>query len=158
MRAPSVTIHERLPGARVIVTGGARGIGGEIASRFASEGARVGILDRLVAEGSAHAASIGGRFHEVDLADPDSTAAAMAAAIEALDGLDILVNSAGIFRLTPLLDITVPEWVQMFAVNTRAMLTTMQHAARTMLGAEHGGRIINLASLAAKKGGANEAH
>jgi 3-oxoacyl-[acyl-carrier protein] reductase len=133
----------------VIVTGGARGIGGEIASRFASEGARVGILDRLVAEGNERAGEIGGSFHEVDLADPDSTIESMHDALSGLGGIDILVNSAGIFQLSPLLDISIDDWDLMFDINARAMLTTMQVTARA---------IVNLSSMAAKKGGAQEAH
>ncbi len=157
MSTPPVTTA-RLDGARVIVTGGARGIGGEIAARFAREGARVAILDRLAEEGAATAADIGGSFLEVDLLDPAGTEAAVASAIEELGGLDVLVNSAGIFQLIPLLDITVEDWNRMFAINARAMLTTMQTATRHWLAAGHGGKIVNLASMAAKKGGANEAH
>lgn len=158
-----VTTSGRLPGARVIVTGGARGIGGEIAARAAREGARVAIIDRLAEVGAAHAASIGATFHEVDLADVDAARDGTTAAIDGLGGVDVLVNSAGIFRLTPLLDIEPDEWDVMFAVNVRAMLLTMQVAARTMIAARvsaagAGGRIVNLASMAAKKGGANEAH
>jgi len=158
MNAPSVTPSPRLAGLRVVVTGGARGIGGEIASRMSTEGARVAILDRLVAEGSAHAAALGGTFHEVDLVDPEATAAATTAAIDALGGVDVLVNSAGILQLKPLLDVTVADWNRMFSINTRAMLTTMQVAVRRMLADGHGGKIINVASMAAKKGGANEGH
>jgi 3-oxoacyl-[acyl-carrier protein] reductase len=158
MNAPSVTTPARLSGLRVVVTGGARGIGGEIASRMSTEGARVAILDRLVAEGTAHAAALGGTFHEVDLVDPEATAAATTAAIDALGGVDVLVNSAGILQLKPLLDVTVADWNRMFSINTRAMLTTMQVAVRHMLADGHGGKIINLASMAAKKGGANEGH
>jgi 3-oxoacyl-[acyl-carrier protein] reductase len=153
-----VTASRRLDGARVAVTGGARGIGGEIAVRFAREGARVAILDRLADEGYANAAAIGGSFHEVDLLDPEGTETAVAAAIDELGGLDVLVNSAGVFQLLPLLDITVDDWNRMLAINARAMLTTMQTATRHWLAAGHGGKIINLASMAAKKGGANEAH
>ena len=129
---PPVTSSARLDGKRVIVTGGARGIGGEIAARFAAEGARVCILDRLAPEGQAHAAVIGGRFREVDLLDPVATAATTSAAIEALGGVDILVNSAGILRFTPLLDLTVQDWNETFSINTRAMLTTMQVCVRWM--------------------------
>jgi NAD(P)-dependent dehydrogenase (short-subunit alcohol dehydrogenase family) len=158
MSTPPVTSSQRLPGARVIVTGGARGIGGEIAARFAREGARVAVLDRLAAPGRAHADAIGGVFFEVDLLDPIGTEDAVLLATDRLGGLDVLVNSAGIFQLMPLLDITVDDWNRMFAVNARAMLTTMQTAARHWIGAGRAGRIINLASMAAKKGGANEAH
>lgn len=146
----------RLPGARVVVTGGARGIGGQIAARFASEGARVSILDRLVDRGEAHAAEIGGRFHEVDLLDPVATATATQEAIDGLGGVDILVNSAGILRHTPLLELTVQDWNETFSINTRAMLTTMQVSVRWMIANGVEGTIINLASMAAKSGGAGE--
>ena len=146
----------RLVGKRVIVTGGARGIGGEIASRFAVEGARVSILDRLVDLGRQRADEIGGSFFEVDLLDPVVTAATTQAAVDSMGGVDILVNSAGILRFTSLLDLTVQDWNETFSINTRAMLTTMQVSVRAMIAAGHGGKIINLASMAAKKGGAGE--
>jgi 3-oxoacyl-[acyl-carrier protein] reductase len=162
----------RLEGKRVVVTGGARGIGGEIARRFSSEGAQVAVLDLLADRGADLAASIGGTFHPVDLGDPAQTAAAMDAAFDALGGVDVLVNSAGILRFAPLLDVGVDDWDTLFAVNTRAMLTTMQAAARAMIAAgaaagagaaaradgaqDRGGSIINLASMAAKTGGAGE--
>lgn len=158
MNAPSVTTTPRLSGSRVVVTGGARGIGGAIAARLAVEGADVCILDRLVPEGTAHADAIGGRFIEVDLLKPDDITRAMDEALTSLGGVDVLVNSAGIFKLIPLLDITVEDWNTMFSINTRAMLTTMQSAVRSMIDAGHGGSIINLASMAAKKGGAMEGH
>jgi NAD(P)-dependent dehydrogenase (short-subunit alcohol dehydrogenase family) len=149
-------VTERLDAKRVIVTGGARGIGGEIAARFAVEGARVSILDRLAEAGSAHAERIGGTFHEVDLLDPLATAAATEAAIGSLGGVDVLVNSAGILRFSPLLDLTVKDWNETFSINTRAMLTTMQVSVRWMMANEVRGKIINIASMAAKKGGAGE--
>jgi len=156
MTTSSVTTSTRLAGKRIVVTGGARGIGGEIAARYAAEGADVSILDRLVAEGSALANRIGARFYEVDLLDPVSTAATTATAVEATGGIDVLVNSAGILRHTPLLDLTVQDWNETFSINTRAMLTTMQVAARSMIAAGTGGKVINIASMAAKKGGAGE--
>ena len=151
-----MTQTERLLGKRVIVTGGARGIGGEIASRFASEGATVAILDLLVDEGTARAASIGGTFHPVDLLDPVATATVTQSAVDAMGGVDVLVNRAGILRFTPLLELTVQDWNETFSINTRAMLTTMQVCVRSMIAAGHGGKIVNLASMAAKKGGAGE--
>lgn len=157
MNAPPVTSTGRLQGSRVIVTGGARGIGGAIAARFADEGAQVAVLDRLVDAGTAHAAAIGASFHEVDLADPDAASDAAARAIAALGGVDVLVNVAGIFELRPLLEIGVDAWDRMFAVNARAMLVTMQAVAPPMI-AQRRGSIVNLASMAAKQGGAMEAH
>jgi len=155
---PARVAGQRFLAKRVVVTGGARGIGGEIARRFASEGAAVVILDRLAEEGAALASDIGGHFLPVDLADAADTAFATSAAIAQLGGIDILVNSAGILRLSPLLEVTVTDWNEVFSVNARAMLTTMQVSARAMIAAGGGGRIINLSSMAAKKGGAGEGH
>lgn len=146
----------RLAGRRAVVTGGARGIGGEIATRFRAEGAAVAILDRLTDPGAGLAARIGASFHEVDLIDAVSTAAVTKAAVEGLGGVDVLVNCAGILRFSSLLDLTPQDWDETFAVNTRAMLTTMQVAARAMIAAGDGGRIVNIASMAAKIGGAGE--
>ena len=78
--------------------------------------------------------------------------------VAALGGVDVLINNAGILRLTPLLDITVDEWDLVMAVNTRAMLVTTQIAARSMIDAGHGGRIVNMASMAAKQAAADQAH
>ena len=152
----NATPELRLTGKRVVITGGARGIGGAIASRFAAEGAQVGILDRLAEEGRELAASIGADFHEVDLLDPLDAERATLAAVEGLGGVDVLVNSAGILRFASLLDLTVKDWNETFSINTRAMLTTMQICARSMIAAGTGGKMINLASMAAKKGGAGE--
>jgi NAD(P)-dependent dehydrogenase (short-subunit alcohol dehydrogenase family) len=147
----------RFADRRVVVTGGARGIGGEIAARFAREGGRVAILDRLTDVGARHADELGATFHCVDLFDSDAAAAATRRAVDGLGGVDVLVNSAGILRLTPLLDIRPREFDEVMAVNARAVLLTMQVAARSMIAAS-GGRIVNIASMAAKSGGAGEGH
>ncbi|MDQ1514034.1 MAG: hypothetical protein QOC59_1876 [Microbacteriaceae bacterium] len=146
----------RLLGSRVVVTGAARGIGAAIAARCVAEGAVVAVLDRLEDPGRATAQDLGATFHSVDLADPDAAASAVDTAIEGLGGVDVLVNSAGVLLLAPLLETSAEEWDGVFAVNTRAVLLTMQRAARAMIAAGTGGRIVNLASMAAKAGGANE--
>lgn len=156
--APPLKNVARLEGRRAIITGGARGIGGSIAAALAAEGARVCILDRLVTPGTEHAAALGGHFLAVDLADVEATRAATQRAIEALGGVDILVNSAGVFRLEALLEISVESWDSMQAVNTRAALVTMQCAAAAMIAGGEGGRIVNIASMAAKSSGAMEGH
>lgn len=151
-------VGQRLAGRRVVVTGGARGIGAAIARRCAAEGARVGILDRLVEQGRATAADVGGAFCEVDLADPVTTRATLHRMIATLGGLDVLVNNAGILRHAPLLAIGDADWDEIFAVNVHAMLATTQVAADAMITARTGGRIINLASMAGKVGGEGQAH
>jgi NAD(P)-dependent dehydrogenase (short-subunit alcohol dehydrogenase family) len=147
----------RFSGRRVVVTGAARGIGAEIARRFAAEGAKVAVLDRLAVEAKGVAAEIGGSAHGVDLRDVAGTRSAVRQAIGELGGIDVLVNNAGILRFAALLDIDPDEWDDVFAVNTRSMLVTTQVAARVMLDAG-GGVIVNSASMGGKTGGAGQAH
>lgn len=147
-----------LAGRRVVITGAARGIGASIALRFAAEGALVTVLDRLVEVGRAVAAQVGGKFLEVDLADPVDTRRVTEAAVTGMGGIDILVNNGGVLKFSPLLDISVAEWNDMFAVNTTSMLVTTQVVARAMIEAGTGGKIINMSSMAAKSGGAGQAH
>ncbi|GAA1943743.1 SDR family NAD(P)-dependent oxidoreductase [Microbacterium aquimaris] len=146
----------RFEGSRVIVTGAARGIGARIAERFAAEGANVVVIDRLREEGSARAEAIGGAFVQADLASVESTRDAMEAAVTELGGVDALVNNAGLLRFASLMETTPEQWDETFAVNSRSMLLTLQIAAREMVAAGRGGAIVNLASMAAKTGGAGQ--
>jgi NAD(P)-dependent dehydrogenase (short-subunit alcohol dehydrogenase family) len=148
----------RFTDRRVVVTGAARGIGAEITRQFAGDGARVAILDQLADEADALAAEIDALAFRCDLADAHSTTAAMESALDALGGIDVLVNNAGVFRITPLLDISSDEWDWVFAVNVRAMLLTTQIAARAMIAQGDGGKIVNMASMGAKVGAAGQAH
>lgn len=143
-------VTRRFDGAKAVVTGGSRGIGAAIVDRLVAEGAEVVVLDRLPCDRVPGVA--------VDLGDASATRAAMEEAVDRLDGIDVLVNNAGIFRITPLLEIDPDEWDEMFAVNTRAMLVTIQAAARAMIDAGDGGRIVNTASMGGKAGAAGQAH
>jgi 3-oxoacyl-[acyl-carrier protein] reductase len=147
----------RLAGRRCIVTGAARGIGAEIARTFAAAGASVGVLD-VAADVKAIAAELDGPDQIADLADPDATRAAVGALVRELGGLDVLVNNAGVLRVTPLLDITVEEWDLVMDVNARSMLVTTQVGAKAMIDGGRGGRIVNMASMGAKRAGAQQAH
>lgn len=142
----------------VVVTGGARGIGAEIVRRFAADGAAVAILDLLESEAESVATEVGGTAHHCDLVDAHATRSAMAAARDAVGGIDVLVNNAGVFRITPLLDISPDEWDWIFAINVRAMLVTTQCAAADMIERGAGGRIVNIASMGGKVGAAGQAH
>jgi 3-oxoacyl-[acyl-carrier protein] reductase len=154
----AATSEQRLAGRRAIVTGGARGIGAAIAATYAAHGADVAIIDRLEEPMQEVAASIGATAIKGDLTDADGARAATQQAIDALGGVDVLVNNAGILRLAPLLDITVEEWDLMFDVNVRAMLLTTQVTARAMIAAGSGGTIVNMASMGGKVGSPNQAH
>lgn len=149
--------RQRFDGRNVVVTGGARGIGADIARSFAAEGASVAVLDQLVDESRALADEIDGIHIVGDLADAASTAAAMNQAIDELGSIDVLINNAGVFRITPLLDISAEEWDWVFSINTRAMLLTTQIAARSMM-RRGGGKIVNMASMGGKIGAAGQAH
>ncbi len=148
----------RFDGRVAVITGAARGIGRAIAQAYLGAGASVTILDMDADAGAATAAALGATFVPADLGDDSSARASVAAAADLMGGIDLLVNNAGIFRLRALMDITADEWDTVMRVNTRSMLSTTQAAARLMLDQGTGGAIINLASMAAKNGGAKEAH
>ena len=82
----------------------------------------------------------------MDLADIDATIHVVNRAIADLGGLEILVNNAGILKMAPLLEIDPADWDETFAVNVRAMLITIQLAAKAMIPAGRGA-IINMASI-----------
>ncbi len=151
------TTRRRFDQRRVVVTGGARGIGADIVRSFAANGAAVAVLDQLADEAAALAAAVGGIHVPCDLADPTATTEATDRAISELGGVDILVNNAGVFRITPLLDISADEWDWVFSINVRAMLLTTQIAARSMVEGG-GGKIVNMASMGGKVGAAGQAH
>ena len=124
----------RLAGRRCIVTGAARGIGREIAGTFHAHGATVGLLD-LDTSVKEVAAELDGVAAVADVRDTPALAAAVGQLIGELGGVDVLVNNAGILRITPLLDITVDEWDLVMDVNARSMLVATQVAARAMIAA-----------------------
>ncbi|HEX3088390.1 MAG TPA: SDR family NAD(P)-dependent oxidoreductase [Ilumatobacteraceae bacterium] len=151
------THQGRLAGRRALITGAARGIGAEIAASFRREGAELALVDLDVERLATTAADVGGKVYGVDLADADATVAVVEQAIVDMDGIEILVNNAGILKMAPLMEIDPADWDHTFAVNVRAMLVTIQVAAKTMI-ANGRGTIINMASMGGKVGGPNQAH
>ncbi len=136
-------------GQVVLVTGGAAGIGQAVATVFAGRGARLALLDRDEAVG-ATAAALPGSGHlplVVDVTDTKALEQAVAAVLERLGRIDVLVNNAGIVRLAPADSLTALDWDLTMAVNLRAPFVLSQIVGRHML--EQGsGRIVNLASQA----------
>jgi NAD(P)-dependent dehydrogenase (short-subunit alcohol dehydrogenase family) len=147
----------RLAGRRAIVTGGARGIGFGIAERFAAEGATVALVDLRAEEVKAAAAALDGAAVVADLADADQARAAVREAADAIGGLDVLVNNAGILHMAPLLEIDIADWDRTFDINVRSMLVTIQ-AAVPIMQAAGGGKIVNMSSMGAKLGAPGQAH
>ena len=136
-----------LKGKRVVITGGASGIGAATAARFLEEGARVAIIDRD--EDACHRIceelpGIVGTFL-ADVADRRQVEHAFGNAVVALGGLDVVINNAGISIRHKFLEITPEEWSRVLAVNLSGVFHVAQIAARFMM--EHsGGVILNTAS------------
>jgi NAD(P)-dependent dehydrogenase (short-subunit alcohol dehydrogenase family) len=142
----------RLAGKRAIVTGAASGIGAAIAERFALEGAAVVLadLDEPRARATAERiAAAGGRASAVraDVATAAGAAAAHAAAMEALAGVDVLVNNAGIGAEGTLAETDFETWSLVMRVNVDSMFHCCQAVVPGML-AQGGGAVINMASVA----------
>jgi meso-butanediol dehydrogenase/(S,S)-butanediol dehydrogenase/diacetyl reductase len=153
----------KLAGKVAIVTGAARGIGRAIALRLAEDGAAVAVAD-LNREGAHGVAgeieAAGGKAVAVpvDVADPDSTTELVAATVERLGRLDVMVANAGIIQVKPLLDLTADDWDRTFAVNVRGVFLSFQAAARQMIAQGGGGRLLATASIAAKMGSPFQSH
>lgn len=144
-----------------IVTGGAGGIGQAICRRFAEEGAKVAVFDIDGAAAEALAAAIregGGeaRAYAVDLTDQASVVAAVAKAEADLGATDVLVNNAGWDRAAPFLDTDKALWEKIVAVNLYGPLH-MHHAVLKGMVARGSGRVVNVASDAARVGSSGEA-
>jgi D-sorbitol dehydrogenase (acceptor) len=144
----------RLQGKTALVTGAARGIGFEFAKAYAAEGATVALGDIDLPRAEAAAAAIGPQAFAValDVTDTASIQAAVQAVEQRSGSLDILVNNAALFDLAPLVEITRESYDRVFSVNVAGVLFTMQAAARAMIRRGKGGKIINLASQAGRRG------
>lgn len=140
-----------LSGKNALVTGAAKGIGRAITERLIAAGANVTLAD-LDASGEATAKEVGGSFVVCDITNADQLSAAVTAAARG-GNLDILVNNAGIYPTTGPIDSVSDAFVtKMLDVNVRAQYSAAREAARAM---KNGGAIVNLASIAGIRGGAN---
>jgi meso-butanediol dehydrogenase / (S,S)-butanediol dehydrogenase / diacetyl reductase len=136
-----------LQGKRVLITGGASGIGLATAARFLDEGARVIIVDRDTAACERIQRDLGaltGAFH-ADVSDAKQVQHAFGNAVVGLGGLDIVINNAGISIRHKFLDITAEDWDRVLAVNLTGVFNVAQKAAQYMM--QHdGGVILNMGS------------
>jgi len=143
-----------LDGRRCLVTGAARGIGRYVAANLIAEGMRATILD-MDPDVQRVARELGAQSIVVDLCDDDAVRDALAVSMGD-DPFWLLVNNAGVFAKTPLLDMSLNEWDHLHQVNVRAMVVTMQAITPSMR-IVGGGRVVNMASMAAKRGTPGEA-
>jgi D-sorbitol dehydrogenase (acceptor) len=144
----------RLSGKVALITGAARGIGAAFAAAYAREGARVAVADIDVTAAKKTAAAIGEPAFpiQLDVTEQRSIEAAVAEVIDRTGGIDILVNNAALFDLAPILDIRRESFERLFAVNVAGLLFTLQAVARGMILRGQGGKIINMASQAGRRG------
>lgn len=144
----------RLQGKCALITGAARGIGLEFARAYLAEGARVALADINAEAVAAAAASLGDGAVPVvmDVTRQDSIEAGIAEAVAKMGRLDILINNAALFTATPIVEVTRSDYDRIFSVNVAGTLFTMQAAARQMIAQGGGGKIINMASQAGRRG------
>jgi len=145
---------KRLEGKSALITGSARGIGRAFAEAYVREGARVAIADINLERASATAQEIGPAAYAVqmDVTQQESIDAAISACVKEAGGLDILVNNAALFDLQPIVEITRESYDRLFSINVAGTLFTLQAAAKQMIAQGRGGKIVNMASQAGRRG------
>jgi 3-oxoacyl-[acyl-carrier protein] reductase len=145
-----------------LITGAATGIGEAIARLFASQGAKVFLLDRDAAGNAATARSIESQYGfarpaTVDVRDPAAIGAAVDGAMKQCGRIDVLVNNAGIFPRRLFVDMTEAEWDHMQDVNVKSMFHVIKAVAPHML-AQSSGKIVNISSVTFHLGTPNLSH
>jgi NAD(P)-dependent dehydrogenase (short-subunit alcohol dehydrogenase family) len=144
-----------LQGKRIIVTGGASGMGRAMVRGYAQAGARVVSLD-INPAGEAIASEAGAAFLLCDVADEQSVGNAVSRATSDLGGLDVMVHAAGISPTVRVESITLEQWNKVMAVNVTSTFLLSREAFPHLK--EHGGKIIHFASAMGVNGAANKAH
>ncbi len=137
-----------------MITGAARGIGLAFAKAYVKEGARVAIADINIERARGAAAELGDAAFavEMDVTQQGSIDAAVAETIERLGSIDILINNAAIFTAAPIVEIEREDYQRVFDINVGGSLFTLQAVARHMIDRGGGGKIINMASQAGRRG------
>ena len=144
----------RLAGKTALITGSARGIGLEFARAYIAEGATVALADINAEAVAKAAAALGPKAIgvQMDVTSQASIDAGFASAIAQMGALDILVNNAALFTAAPLVEVSRSDYERLFAVNVSGTLFCMQAAARHMIARGKGGKFINMASQAGRRG------
>jgi 3-oxoacyl-[acyl-carrier protein] reductase len=151
-----------LTGRGVLITGGSSGIGLATARRFLEEGSRVfvtGLDEDEVRSATEELGALGAAEGvAADVTEETSVDRLVEAAVTWLDGVDVLINNAGIAFMRPFLELEAERWDRMLRVNLRGQFVVGQRVARTMVQRGGGGAIVNMASTNALEGEAGYAH
>ncbi len=151
-----MTFAGRFEGRHAVITGGASGLGRDVARRIVAEGGTVALWD-LNADALAGAKDDIGAAHVValDVSDADAVAKAAESTLAALGKVDVLVCSAGITGATvPVHEFPIDSWLQVVGVNLNGLFYCNRAIVPAML-ANGYGRIVNVASVAGKEGNPN---
>ncbi|PWW02048.1 NAD(P)-dependent dehydrogenase (short-subunit alcohol dehydrogenase family) [Hoeflea marina] len=145
---------KRLEGKIALITGSARGIGRAFAEAYVREGATVAIADIDLGRATETAEAIGDRAFAVhlDVSSQISIEECVATVAARHGGIDILINNAALFDLAPITEITRASYDRLFSINVAGTLFTLQAVARVMIANGRGGKIINMASQAGRRG------
>jgi D-sorbitol dehydrogenase (acceptor) len=145
---------KRLERKTALITGAARGIGLAFAKAYVREGARVAIADIDIERARRSAEQIGkaAMAVEMDVTQQDSIDRAVSDTINAFGRIDILINNAALFTAAPIVEIERGNTERVFDVNVSGTLFTLQAVARHMIARGGGGKIINMASQAGRRG------
>ncbi|BAJ81331.1 putative oxidoreductase [Acidiphilium multivorum AIU301] len=143
----------RLAGKIAVVSGGAGGCGRAASVLFASEGAKIGIVDLPGSDGEALATTLREAGHEAvfaaaDVSDEAAVTAAVGMVSDALGPITVLFNHAGTLIVKPFLDTTAEEWDRLMAINVRSMFL-MTRAVLPQMIAAGGGSIVCTSSISA---------
>lgn len=144
----------RLEGKSALITGSARGIGRGFAEAYIREGATVAIADINLSHAKETAAALGDSAYPVhmDVTEQESIEAAVESVVATAGKLDILINNAALFDAAETVDITRKSYEKLYSVNVAGTLFTMQASAKQMISQGKGGKIINMASQAGRRG------
>ena len=149
----TLSASDSLAGNVAVITGAARGIGYEVARKYADHGATVVISD-IDQSGAAAAAETlpHATAYRCDVRDEGSIAELFDRAMEQYSKVDVVVANAGIATTSPLLDMSFDTWRTMMSINLDGVFLTVQHAARAMIASQTPGSIITMASVTALAG------
>lgn len=145
---------KRLEGKNALITGAARGIGRAFAEAYVREGASVAIADIDKKRADQTATEIGSKAIavEIDVTSQGSIDDAVAYTIDTFGQIDILINNAAVFTAAPVVEIGRSDYERVFSINVSGTLFTLQAVARHMIACGNGGKIINMASQAGRRG------